>query len=681
MSRNKKTDSENSKFWLDDDFEFDGKKPTQLDLIRLSACRRAISNFVMILTGEKIPVKFAEKTTSSTDGKSINIGGELSRGHIDSTVGLALHEGSHIVKSDFAMLVNFWGKIPNSVYLAGQKKMSKTDINTFTKKMLNYVEDRYIDAWAFKTAPGYRGYYVALYNRYFNDPEVTKGLLSKGFARKPTLRNYKFRIINITNPESPLDALPRLEEIYEKLDLDNILRLSTPKDRLELACEIATIVLEAIVEEDNSPKKKEDKKPQKGDSDGSDSGEKSSDEISPTDDIDKNDADDVDDVIGGENGESEHVDTISKQDELKGEAEEDESSDDLTKEQINRVKKKIQEQDDLIDGNPQHKSFSDEVIKKLESLDNSDIELIPVGGDFGVPIVDCILVKNFTKQLIEDENFPYSSHTTLLKNQHEKSVLDGVRLGRMLGRKLQIRNDSHVTRFTRQNGGRIEKRLIADLGFGSEQIFYKTAEDKYKNTHMHISVDASTSMSSAWGKTLTSVVAMAKAASMVKNLDVTISFRSSVGEFGKSENPYILIAYDSRKDKFSKIIQLFPSLNCSGTTPEGLAFEAILDYLPRATPELDCFFVNLSDGEPYFGGGSYRGEEAWSHTKKQVDYLRKNGVQIISYYLENDGLGDKRRSTVNTLAFKKMYGKDALIIDINNVMEIAHTMNKKFLNR
>ena len=47
----------------------------------------------------------------------------------------------------------------------------------------------------------------------------------------------------------------------------------------------------------------------------------------------------------------------------------------------------------------------------------------------------------------------------------------------------------------------------------------------------------------------------------------------------------------------------------SGTTPEGLCFEAIVmkEFVP-INNDLDSYFLNLSDGQPYFPGeGFYYG--------------------------------------------------------------------------
>ena len=90
----------NSSFWLNPGLsnEFDiltGEKINQgKNLVKLAASKRAIGNFVNIVTGENIPVTFTGKD-SYTDGKTVTIGADLKDSNFDAAVGLALHEGSH----------------------------------------------------------------------------------------------------------------------------------------------------------------------------------------------------------------------------------------------------------------------------------------------------------------------------------------------------------------------------------------------------------------------------------------------------------------------------------------------------------------------------------------------------------------------------------------------------------
>jgi nitric oxide reductase activation protein len=271
-------------------------------------------------------------------------------------------------------------------------------------------------------------------------------------------------------------------------------------------------------------------------------------------------------------------------------------------------------------------------------------------------------------------------------------VRDGIALGTRLGKRLQIRGEVKVTKFTRLPKGKIDRRLLSSIGYQGENLFYQTAVDKYKPVHLHLSVDGSGSMASAWKKTMTMLVAIAKAASMTNNVGVSISFRTGalmarrrdIAILGLNESPYVVMAYDSRVDKFEKIVRLFPLLYPNGSTPEGLAFQAILKQIPPSTYELNSYFVNLSDGEPAFGRDRfYQGESAANHTKKQVGKIREKGIEVLSYFIEDTSDGEKKTERIidNEKTFKTMYGKDAQFIDVENVIQIAHTMNKKFLVR
>ena len=73
---------------------------------------------------------------------------------------------------------------------------------------------------------------------------------------------------------------------------------------------------------------------------------------------------------------------------------------------------------------------------------------------------------------------------------------------------------------------------------------------------------------------------------MIDNLDVRIDFRTTHGNF-----PYVVIAYDSTKDSFAKIKNLFPMLSPSGYTPEGLCFEALSKTFVPSTKNV--MFISL----------------------------------------------------------------------------------------
>ena len=171
---------------------------------------------------------------------------------------------------------------------------------------------------------------------------------------------------------------------------------------------------------------------------------------------------------------------------------------------------------------------------------------------------------------------------------------------------------------------------------------------------------------------VTTAVAIAKACSMIENMDCVISFRAG-SEFAGNEMPVVLIAYDSRKHGMNQIKTMMPYCCTSGVTPEGLCFEAIMKEIVSAAKGKDAYFVNMSDGMPYYG--TYSGDSAHKHTRAQVKKMTKEGIKVISYFITGShGISEHERS-----AFNAMYGKDSQYIDTKKINEVAKSMNSKFL--
>jgi len=242
---------------------------------------------------------------------------------------------------------------------------------------------------------------------------------------------------------------------------------------------------------------------------------------------------------------------------------------------------------------------------------------------------------------------------------------------------MQVRGESRETIFNRQLVGKMDKRMVSSLGYGNEHVFFTREIDMFKKANLHISVDASGSMSgSKWRRTMTNIVALAKAVDMIPNLNIQISFRTTTGEL-----PYIVVAYDSRVDKFMKVKQLFGYLHPGGTTPEGLAFEAVMKQMVGSNGEIDSYFLNISDGEPYFGGKglSYSGSPAAKHTRKMVKQIESMGIKVLSYFV-SEGSYEGEDSSSGRI-FKECYGPAASFINVTNVNEVARTMNKLFMSK
>ena len=217
------------------------------DALQLSKYQSAISNFVNILTNRRdITVKF-NGDNSYTDGQSITIGGNVNDRNFDPIVGLALHEASHCLLTDFKVLKN----LVNLSYTTNKwPTISDRDI-TRIKDILNVIEDRRIDYYIFKNSPGYRGYYDSLYDKYFNSKTITKALKLKVKCDGNSFDDYMFHIINFTNPNRDLDTLPALRQIWELIDIKNISRIENTEQSLDLAFQVYELITKSISENSN----------------------------------------------------------------------------------------------------------------------------------------------------------------------------------------------------------------------------------------------------------------------------------------------------------------------------------------------------------------------------------------------------------------------------------------------
>ena len=66
------------------------------------------------------------------------------------------------------------------------------------------------------------------------------------------------------------------------------------------------------------------------------------------------------------------------------------------------------------------------------------------------------------------------------------------------------------------------------------------------------------------------------------------------------------------------------------------------------------------------------------NTAKVIKNIKKGGVNILSYFIQGEYNNHKYDAENN---FKKMYGKDASFINIDNINEITKTLNKLLLKK
>ncbi len=731
-----------SDFWLEKERYSDYIDPRpenldeafSIDLIQLASVRRIISNYVDILTGTSVPVFF------KAIGESYNVGGKeiyittaiRKRKDFDQAVGLALHEAAHTLLTDFDLANTIPFRTPKVIWEFGRRhRISKQTLERFLKTIFNIIEDWYIDDWVISRVPGYVGYYEASYNVCFNTPTIDQILLSNEY-RFPSLESYQFRIINFSNPLTDLQALPGLETIAKKIGISTISRLGSTQDRINVMYEVVEIVLRNLQDfhakynsqmgvgipgQQGKPRinvnsffekdkeRNEGKKPSeqgvperdsgdtKGDKDAGRGDQKN--QSTQNDQRQKTDSDktirDIADTLGRR----------PKQPDDENKAITSQVNKSPDKELPKDIRDAVNNQIQYVHGIHHKKELNPIQKNMLDLIEKHGIALVyvPVAmeGNDKVFKVGCIVVKKLTMDLIEagQSVFPMSDFWKDMNGHIQpteetaKAVQKGVQLGTKLGKKLVIRREANVHREIRKRRGKINKRLLFSAGFDAEDIFEKIRISKYTKGSLHITVDASTSMvGEKWHETICMCVAICKATSMVDNIHVTVSFRATKNVHGV-EMPYIVQAYDSQKDKFSKVKNLFRFLKPCGCTPEGLAFGAIMDLFTEAVPdEEDRYFLNISDGEPFLQMKSpltgqtfvYGDGNGVEHTRNQIAKIRRCGIRILSYYVQSENyssfLGNKHDTKRN---FQIMYGRDARFIKTDSVAALAKTINELFL--
>lgn len=619
--------------------------------LKLVALKRGISNFVTILTGKTYPVMFATQKTSFTDGNVVVVSADTE--NMDEVVGLALHEASHLLLSNFQFLHLLDRAIPKET-LDKATKLGYTpeEVRSQIKWLWNTIEDRRIDLFVYKNAPGYRPYYEAMYHANADalGEETTQAIKDKKFSEKMFM-HYNFNILFSINPEWDASVLPKLDEMVKTIDFDTIDRHNGEKYRPI----ISKMIRSQEIKDEDMP------------------GlwrlvlntyNKILDNVDPA-------------LVQKDKQMLQAMNGQLSLDQLKALG--------LTKEQLEMLKKFFK----FVNGNASKKEISDKTAELLKMMEASGVKLEYAefdpnqtsanndskqgkGGRDGkhgrIEKVPVTVYTKYDASVLNSDSFPFASSG---HGELSQAVQRGMALGNMLAARIMVRNMERPTEYPRKRQGQIDKRMLAEAGFERESIFTQRVIDSYEPIHVHITVDASGSMAGQkFEDAMITAIAIATAADKINNLDVSISLRSTA----RSGEASVAYVYDSRKDNISKIRSLFSHLHVAGGTPEGLTFEVLTKYL-SIQPHTRQYFVNLSDGLPAHGWHnlSYGGLPAAYHTRQQVNKIREMGYTVMSYFIGNDG-GAKEQ-------FNIMYGKDARYVNATEVTSLVKTMNQMFLDK
>ena len=680
--------SASTNYWLKDSLfdkkvsMFEEDRGDRYDYFALAQYKRAITNFVHIMTADKnITVEYNNKEINNTNGKIINLSASIKEKDFDSNVGLALHESSHILYTDFKYVneivnnkhteikstdgvgifdgvdISESGYIPNTPYHVyvndnysnGQLCFTTTK-DFFT--VINIVEDLYIDAVSYMKAPGYRGYYKSLYQKFFGDEKIARGFYDKEFQR-PSVQNYFYHLCNIRNPYRNLNALPSLREIWDLLDIKNIKRLETQQDRLDVAIKIFNIIVKNVQTEQ---KDKDDDAVKTSDENSGGDDETSNDSSPETKSNDEDDDSDSD-VFTSSNDMSDDINDKP-----------------LTEKQIEQLKKLLEKQIELINGEVKKSKLAKSDIEQVQALDSVDMRETQTGKDICKSGIKTLILRNITSSFM---NSDMASGFGIRTNSWRKRDIEkSIRLGKLLAKKLQLRNEERSLASTRLKSGKIDARLLHEIGFDNYDIFKKINITEHTPSHIHISIDQSSSMGGSYFENSVNFAVMfATAAKLIKNIHVVVTARSTYyRRGGKSNsrminNPYIMYLFDSKKHNLDHIRNVFGYIEANAYTPEGLTFEAIYDEIVKQSTNTDAYFINLCDGEP--GADNYNGQSAREHSRKQANKIMSKGVNFITYFFGGE-YGFKR--------VKEVYPKNSYRLDnAEEVNKIVKYLNDQLL--
>ncbi len=599
----------NSNFWLNSDIK------GTLNLLELANTQKAITNFIKILTDKEIPVEFYSNNDgdSMTNGKKITLSSSISANTVDSVVGTALHEAAHCKYTNFNEL-----KYLNNTLAPKNLMSGKHTINI----LLNFIEDRRIDDLVYNEAPGYQGYYRAMYKRYFYSKIVDKSLKGPEY-REENWESYIFRIINIFNKNTDLNALAKLQQIYEIIDLKNINRLINTHESLLIAVKIYKYL-------------------------------------------------------------SDHFASMTPE-ERKSQVQQNKQNVSSKFPSKEETKKAFNKQENFINGEIHKSSMSKNERQQVEALSKLNIKSKKIKTtDFNGVKRDNIkvhVIDGINKTLINSNLYDIFHISSIYNNTANK----GISLGKKLLNKLQIRNEQITLASKRLKTGKIDPRRIYAANFEND-LFYKIDKSNYKPISIHLSIDGSGSMQedNKWKSVLTNTIALGYVSLYMNNIDLNISIRTTGKDprlsSKTSQIPLLILAFNSKKHTLKDLKNL-AYYNPKGLTPEGMCLNTLNEYIPNSSYYLDSYLINMSDGYPTFEsrGFIYKGKTALLDTTKAVYNIKKKGVKILSYFINSPTNDYREKELINN--FKIMYGKEASFINPDNINEVTKTLNNLFLQK
>lgn len=697
-----------SSYWMGDDVRSSavGYSGDKAKLIKLTNYRRAITNFVKLVCKKDIPVLW-HAGSSCTNSSVIYLTTDIKEKNFDVVVGLALHEAAHIVLTDFE-LCKYAIMMTEEAFVLDQQhhKNMPVEIGYYNQicqfqrriakiklmamisyddifGLVNWIEDRRIDHYIFSNSPGYKAYYHKMYDHYWNDKIIHRGLISSDYCDPQELQHWMFRIINSINGSADPNAIIDLDKVMAIIDLPNIDRLKSTADTVSCALDVLDVItphlmtVPSYTELQNQADKRAACK--KNLPDGLIAQETDPGAGMPCTQEEK---EAIDKLVNRKQKEFLSAKGVQDKKRCTRTLEKDLETTNLEKvdlyvSQYTGSRSKINVLTyDCTSTAAVSALMQDSIVytasnKKLDEMNNLNGMSSPTPTEAAAKALlnetmrilyrkmeslqDVMGLRGLCRQEIQDHVIAKIDHA--------------INVGQLLGRKLKTRAEVRSRIDNRQLRGRIDARRLAHAGYGIDTIFSQAKIDTHKKVNVHISLDISGSMrGEKWEACLATTMAIAVAAIRARNIDVQVSVRGTCGD-----NATLYNIYDSRINAISHLKNIFALIEPNRLTPEGLCYEAMLaaHALMPGSAILDSYLINISDGMPGMSG--YDGSEARLHTAAQIKKIKALNIGVISYYVQEGCISPASTS------FKNMYGNTAESIDAHSAISIATSLNKRFM--
>lgn len=647
---------------------------------RLNICK----GFATLIAPEKkIAIKYGSGKTSYTSRKGPIVITNEGQDKMDLSIGITIHEAGHKKWSDELfdfmetlhyrtgvdyLINNHFTEDPKTIKYYDKLEPINYSINSILYNLLNFLEDRRIDFRLWKQNPGWRGYYLGLYNKYFWDTKLTS--LLKKDVDQVDLNNYLFRIININNKHARLDVLPDLKEILAIMDLRNIAN-NTVQDIINKAIRILIIVLYNISNPTPKPQQQDQQKNSCNGNSNSEQneGSDSSNSKNESDDTESSESDDMNKDSNSENQDSkEGNDNDFGIDGFESDLGEKEAND-------NDFWDVLEKQKDFLSNNIKVKKINKEQGYSLQELEKNSAKIKNTSLlKEKVPVIDMDSSKART-----EINYSYRGGV-----DRQRAVESGKVMGKRLAKSLSILNDTRILETTRKKDGLLNGRLLSESGFNGNIFSHRIVEDAQRS-FVYLTIDVSGSIS--WE----GLNNMAKFATM---LGVTFAEIGNVhfkfvARWDKNYSVINQTLYDSEKDPIKVLFENCLKLDTSGMTPESVAFDASMDDILKLSQGKNSYFITMSDGGP---NGSYRTTKGntISISKHFDDHIvrirkefHKNGITVANYFLtESDrSIEELTERSSNLRRYVTAWGDDFHHIDFNNLNQISKNLNQIMIER